>query len=324
MRRRRCRCGSSVRPGPAAGRPRPSRRRRRRRSRRPRPCRRGSGPWPGCPGRTTGSRTRRAGRSRTRSGPARAPPRMASRVCLPTSTMCHDAGIFSASRVLYSVPWVTSLATMTSTGRTIWTPFDSAIARMRLASSTLSCSARLLPTALPWATRKVLAIPPPRTNRSTLSMRLVEDLDLARHLGAADDRRERPLGPLEEPRQRLDLALHEQAGIGGQQLGDADRRGVGAVGRAECVVDVELGVVGQRLREGRVVLLLLDVEAEVLEQQRLARPQPLDGVLGAEPERVAGARDVRAGGAGSGARRPAGAGGRPGPCRRAGRGGWRG
>ena len=84
-------------------------------------------------------------------------------VCLPMSTMCHEAGIFSAGRVLYSVPWVTSLATITSTGRTIRTPFDSAIARIRLASSTRSYSARLLPTDLPWATRNVLAIPPPTT-----------------------------------------------------------------------------------------------------------------------------------------------------------------
>ena len=47
---------------------------------------------------------------------------MSSRVCLPMSTMCHEAGIFSAGRVLYSVPRVTSLATMTSTGRITWTP----------------------------------------------------------------------------------------------------------------------------------------------------------------------------------------------------------
>ena len=36
--------------------------------------------------------------------------------------MCHEAGIFSAWSVLYSVPRVTSLATMTSTGRTTRTP----------------------------------------------------------------------------------------------------------------------------------------------------------------------------------------------------------
>ena len=49
-------------------------------------------------------------------------------LALPRSTMCHDAGIFSAGSVLYSVPRVTSLATMTSTGRTTRTPFVSAAA----------------------------------------------------------------------------------------------------------------------------------------------------------------------------------------------------
>ena len=61
--------------------------------------------------------------------------------------------------------------------------------------------------------------------------------------------------------------------------------------RAERVVDVDVRVGGERLRERRVVLLLLHVEAEVLEQQHLAGAEPLDGVLGAGAERVAGDRD---------------------------------
>ena len=56
--------------------------------------------------------------------------------------------LLGAASVLYSVPWVTSLATTTSIGRTIRTPFASAMARMRFASSTRSYSARLLPTRL--------------------------------------------------------------------------------------------------------------------------------------------------------------------------------
>ena len=88
-------------------------------------------------------------------------------LALPRSTMCHEAGIFSAWSVLYSVPRVTSLATMTSTGRTTRTSFLAAVARIRRASSTRSGSARLLPIALPCASRKVFAIPPPRTSMST-------------------------------------------------------------------------------------------------------------------------------------------------------------
>ena len=74
---------------------------------------------------------------------------IASRDCSPRSTMCHDAGNFSVPTVLYSVPRVTSLATTTSVGRMTWTPASSAAARIRRASSTRSCSARLLPTTCP-------------------------------------------------------------------------------------------------------------------------------------------------------------------------------
>ena len=60
------------------------------------------------------------------------------------------------------------------------------------------------------------------------------------------------------------------------------------MGGAEGVVDVDVGVDGERLGELRVVLLLLGVEAEVLEQDHLAGLEPRDGVLGADAERVAG------------------------------------
>ena len=96
---------------------------------------------------------------------------IAARLSSPRSTMCHDAGNFSVPTVLYSVPRVTSLAITTSTGRRTLTPAFSAAARIRRASSTRSCSARLLPTVLPWASRKVLAMPPPRISRSTFVRR---------------------------------------------------------------------------------------------------------------------------------------------------------
>ena len=66
------------------------------------------------------------------------------------------------------------------------------------------------------------------------------------------------------------------------------------MGGPERVVDVDVGVRGEGRGEGRVVLLFLGVEAEVLEQQHLARPEALDRVLGADPERVAGDRHVPA------------------------------
>ena len=117
---------------------------------------------------------------------------------------------------------------------------------------------------------------------------------LSRDLGAAEDRRERPLRVLEQLREHLDLALHQQPGVGRQQLGDADGRGVRPVRRPERVVDVDVGVGREGRGEGRVVRLFLGVEAEVLEHQHLARPEALDRVLGPDPERVAGDRDVPA------------------------------
>ena len=99
-------------------------------------------------------------------------------------------------------------------------------------------------------------------------------------------------GVLEQLREHLDLALHQQPGVGRQELGDADRRGVRPVRRPERVVDVDVGVRRERRGEGRVVRLLLGVEAQVLEQQHLARPEALDRVLRPDPERVAGDRHV--------------------------------
>ena len=69
----------------------------------------------------------------------------------------------------------------------------------------------------------------------------------------------------------VELLLEEEAGDGrGEELGDAGGRGVGAVGGAEGVVDVEVERGGELLRKLLVVLLLLGVEADVLEQAVLA------------------------------------------------------
>ena len=64
-------------------------------------------------------------------------------------------------------------------------------------------------------------------------------------------------------------------------------RGVGAVGGAEGVVDVDVGVAGQRLGELRIVLLFLGVEAQVLQEDAFARLEALDRVFRAGAEGVA-------------------------------------
>ena len=208
--------------------------------------------------------------------------------------MCQEAGIFSAWSVLYSVPRVTSLATMTSTGRTTRTPFFSAVARIRRASSTRSGSARLLPMALPCASRNVFAIPPPRISRSTLVSRLSMTLILSETLAPPRIAANGRSGDFDERGQHLELALHQQARIARDELRDADRRGVGAVRGPERVVDVHVGVGGERGRELGVVLLLGRVEAQVLEEQQLARPEPVDRVFRADPEGIPGDRHVPA------------------------------
>ena len=71
------------------------------------------------------------------------------------------------------------------------------------------------------------------------------------------------------------LALEQEPGVAGQQVRDALGGGVGAVGGAEGVVDVEVGERGERLGELRVVLGLARLEADVLEQQHVAGLEPV-------------------------------------------------
>ena len=65
--------------------------------------------------------------------------------------------------------------------------------------------------------------------------------------------------------------MSRPAAAGLQVAGDGLDRGVGAVGGGEGVVDVDVGQRGQRAGEAVVVRLLLGMEAQVLEQEDLAR-----------------------------------------------------
>ena len=116
-----------------------------------------------------------------------------------------------------------------------------------------------------------------------LGEQVVDDGDLVGHLGTAEDGCEWALGRLEELGEHLELTLHQETGIRRQKLGDPDGRGMRPVGGPERVVDVDVCIGGERLREFRVVGLLLGMEAQVLEQQHLAGPHALERVL--RPER---------------------------------------
>ena len=71
----------------------------------------------------------------------------------------------------------------------------------------------------------------------------------------------------------------------------AGRRGVGAVGRAERVVDVDVGEGRELEAERRVVALLAGVEAQVLEEDDPAGRKRSDGFLRLLSDAVACERD---------------------------------
>ena len=111
---------------------------------------------------------------------------------------------------------------------------------------------------------------PPMRTRSQRSSRLSDERQLVGHLRAAEDRHERVRRVAQQALQHLDLALQQQPGAGGEPARDPLGGGVGAVGGAERVVDVVRVALREPVGEGRVVLLLLRVEAEVLQHHQLA------------------------------------------------------
>jgi hypothetical protein len=71
-------------------------------------------------------------------------------------------------------------------------------------------------------------MPPPMISVSTFADQVAEQIELGRNLGAADDRRHRPLGRCSASRARRVL-LHGAAGIGRQE--DARSRSTEACAR---------------------------------------------------------------------------------------------
>ena len=101
--------------------------------------------------------------------------------------------------------------------------------------------------------------------------KIVDDLNLVGDLGSPDDGDEGLVGFGEGLAEVGEFLLHEQAGGGHfDEVSDAFGGGVGAVGAAEGVVDVDVAERGEFFGEGRIVGLFFGVEAEVLEQEGLA------------------------------------------------------
>jgi hypothetical protein len=100
----------------------------------------------------------------------------------------------------------------------------------------------------------------------------LDDRDLGGDLGASDDSNKRLLGGLDGTLEVVELLLEEEARDRGlEEVGNTLSGGVGAVGSAEGVVDVEVGVRSELLGELGCVLLLLLVEADILEEDELRR-----------------------------------------------------
>jgi hypothetical protein len=120
-------------------------------------------------------------------------------------------------------------------------------------------------------------------SRVQLADQVLQQVQLGRDLGAADDADDRLLRIAQRGVERVQFAPHGFAGIGGDVVGDAFGRGVGAVGGREGVVDVEVAQIRQLLGEDRIIGLFRRVEAHVLQQDHAAGVQIANGLHGVGP-----------------------------------------
>ena len=214
--------GHLRRRGPAARAPRPSRRHPRRPSRRVSAwlgevARR----WPSCRGRTTGSRRRPAARSRTRSSPSARASSIAVRGCLAeVDDVPRRRELLGADASCTPVPRVTSLAITTSIGRMTGTPCwprprrGSAGRprrdRARPGSCRRSCPGR---AGTCWPSRRRGRGCRPWSARCSMTPDLVRRPSRRR----GSPRTAAP-GSRAAWTSMLDLALHQQPGVGRQEL----------------------------------------------------------------------------------------------------------
>ena len=182
-------------------------------------------------------------------------------------------------------------ATTASTGSTISRSSDFALARMSRAVGTRSFSHSDLPTALPCAARKVLAMPPPMISVSTCARRLPSRSSLVETLAPPTMAATGRCGASQRLLQRLELGLHGAAGIGGQEVRERFGRSVRAVRGGKRVVDIDVAELRERGREGRIVLFLALVEARVLQAENVARLHARDRLFGDLADAIVGKGD---------------------------------
>ena len=126
----------------------------------------------------------------------------------------------------------------------------------------------------PWAAVKVYAHRSPDQDPVGAAEERPDDRQLVRDLGAAEDRHERAGRVPERQAERLEFRLEKGAGRGAWKAAGAGvDRGVRPVCGPEGVVHVLVAVGGEVRRELGRVPGFSRVEAEVLEQDDLARPE---------------------------------------------------
>ena len=119
------------------------------------------------------------------------------------------------------------------------------------ASSTPSSSTSESPVVDPAARERTEAHRAADQDRVGGLEEALDHADLVGHLGAAEDDDERPPRVVADRGQLAHLALEQQPGVAGQEVGDPLGARVGAVGGAEGVVDVEVGERGERRPRAR-------------------------------------------------------------------------
>ena len=115
---------------------------------------------------------------------------------------------------------------------------------------------------------------------------VLQEIELGRHLGAADDGGHRTLGGFERLGKRIELRLHAAPGIGRELVAEPLGRGMRPMCRRERVVHPEIAEPGKRGGELGVVLLLAFVEARVFEAEDVAGLHRGDGGFGGSADAI--------------------------------------
>src|SRR5580658_7937726 len=100
---------------------------------------------------------------------------------------------------------------------------------------------------------------------------MMDDANLVRYLGSAEDGHELLLRSFQGAAKVVELFLHQQTSRRlRNEMGDALGRGVGAVSATEGVIHVDIAKSRELTSEVRIVRFFSRVEAQVLEQEDLA------------------------------------------------------